>query len=138
MEVVGLGTDIIECVRIREMIDRHGELFLHRVFTDTETGDCRLRRHSTEHFAARWAAKEAVFKCLGPGWRRGARWTEVEVWVTPDGRPRVRLHGAAKERAAELWVSEILLTLAHCRDYATATALAVRSPRRPSLGHVEQ
>jgi len=137
VELVGVGTDIIECVRIREMIDRHGELFLNRVFTESETGACRLRRHSTEHFAARWAAKEAVFKCLGPGWRRGGGWTEIEVWVTPDGRPRVRLFGAARERAAELWVSEILLTLAHCRDYATATALAVRA-ERPSLGNVEQ
>src|SRR4051794_20553487 len=102
MDIVGLGTDIVECVRIREMIERFGELFLYRVFTETEVRDCLARKLSTEHFAGRWAAKEAVFKCLGTGWRRGAGWSEVEVWSTPDGRPRVRLHASAKERAEEL------------------------------------
>jgi holo-[acyl-carrier protein] synthase len=131
MEIVGLGTEIVECVRIREMIDRHGELFLARVFTDDEVRDCQSHRQTTEQFAARWAAKEAVFKCLGTGRRHGSGWAEVEVWTAPDGRPRVRLYAAAKERAEELWVNEVLLTLAHCRAYATATAVAVRTGPRP-------
>ena len=79
MEIVGIGTDIVECVRIARMIERHGELFLTRVYTDREIRYCRARRRATEHFAGRWAAKEAVLKCLGSGWRKGLCWTDMEV-----------------------------------------------------------
>ena len=123
MEIVGLGSEVVECVRVRLLVDRHGEAFLDRVFSSREISDCQSRTHSTEHFAARWAAKEAVGKCLGVA----RAWADVEVRNDVDGRPRVLLHGAAKDRADALAVSEVLLTMAHCRAYATATALAVRS-----------
>ena len=64
-DVVGIGTDIVECVRIGKMIAKHGELFLTRVFTDRELRYCQRSKAATEHFAGRWAAKEAVLKCLG-------------------------------------------------------------------------
>lgn len=123
MEIVGLGSEVIECVRIRTLLERHGEVFLDRVFSPREVSECQSRTHSTEHFAARWAAKEAVGKALGIT----RAWPDVEVRADVDGRPRVVLHGAIKDRADALQVAEVLLTMAHCRAYATATALAVRA-----------
>jgi holo-[acyl-carrier protein] synthase len=126
MEIVGIGTDIVECLRVGRMIEEHGELFLTRVFTEREVRYCQARKRATEHFAARWAAKEAVLKALGTGWRRGLGWTDIEVRTEASGRPQVLLCGAAKDIAQSLRVGDILLSLAHCRAYATAYALAVR------------
>jgi holo-[acyl-carrier protein] synthase len=125
MIIVGIGTDIIECVRIAQMIEKHGELFLERVFTPREMRYCQGRKHATEHFAGRWAAKEAILKCLGTGWRKGICWTDMEIRNDPDGAPRVYLGGAAKEQAQKLQISDLWLTISHCRAYATAYALAV-------------
>lgn len=124
MEIVGLGTAIVDCVRIRELINRHGEQFLQRAYTESEIRDCQLHRHSTERFASHWAAKEAVWKCLG-GARRATGFTEVEIILPPRGRPRVRLLGTANDRADSMLVAEILLSVAHSRNYATATAIAL-------------
>lgn len=125
MNIVGIGTDIVECVRIAQMIEKHGELFLERVFTPREMRYCQGRKHATEHFAGRWAAKEAILKCLGTGWRKGICWTDMEVRNDPQGAPRVYLAGAAREQAQKLDISDIWLTISHCRAYATAYALAV-------------
>ncbi|MFO0809597.1 MAG: holo-ACP synthase [Gemmataceae bacterium] len=125
MDIVGIGTDIVECVRIRQMIDRHGELFLSRVFTEREVRYCQRSKTATEHFAGRWAAKEAVLKCLGTGWSKGLCWTDIEVANDPDGRPRVRLHAATRDYARKLKITEVMLSISHCREYATAYALAV-------------
>lgn len=125
MNIVGIGTDIIECVRIGKMIEKHGELFLERVFTARELRYCQERKNATEHFAGRWAAKEAILKCLGTGWRKGICWTDVEVRNNPEGAPYVYLGGAAKEQARSLLISDIWLSISHCRTYATATAVAV-------------
>jgi holo-[acyl-carrier protein] synthase len=132
MEIVGIGTDIVECVRIARMIDTHGELFLTRVYTSREIRYCQARRRSTEHFAGRWAAKEAIMKCLGTGWRRGLSWTDLEVRNEPDGAPRVHIAGAARDIAEQLRISDILLSISHCRAYATAHAVAVRNTNPPA------
>jgi holo-[acyl-carrier protein] synthase len=126
MEIVGIGTAIVECLRIGRMIEQHGELFLSRVFTDREVRHCQARQRATEHFAARWAAKEAILKSLGAAGQRGLCWTDLEVRSDPAGRPRVLLCGAVKEMALDQRVSDVLLSIAHCRAYATAHALAVR------------
>ena len=126
MEIVGIGTDIVECLRIGRMIEHHGELFLNRVFSDREIRYCQARRRAMEHFAGRWAAKEAILKCLGTGWRRGLCWTEIEIRNDPDGKPTVHLCGAAKEVAQTLLIADIHLSISHCRAYATAYAVAVR------------
>src|SRR5215470_7824314 len=125
MEIVGIGTDIVECLRIGRMVEQHGELFLTRVYTEREIRYCQGRKHATEHFAGRWAAKEAILKCLGTGWRRGLSWTDMEVRNDAAGKPTVHLCGAARDRAQQLHLTDILLTIAHCRAYATAYALAV-------------
>src|SRR5262245_56374508 len=131
MEIVGIGTDIVECVRIARMLEQHGELFLRRVYTPREIRYCQARKRSTEHFAGRWAAKEAVSKCLGTGWSRGLAWTDMEVRNDRNGMPRVYLSGAARERADDLRISDVLVTISHCRAYATAFAMAVAGTAPP-------
>ena len=134
MEIVGIGTDIVECLRIGRMIEQHGELFLTRVYTEREIRYCQGRKHATEHFAGRWAAKEAILKCLGTGMRRGLCWTDMEVRNDTNGRPRVLMCGAAKDQAQALRISDILITISHGRAYATAYAIAVRGTPPPPTG----
>jgi len=126
MEIVGIGSDIVECLRIGRMVEQHGEQFLARVFTEREIQFCQSRKHATQHFAGHWAAKEAILKCMGAGWRRGANWTELEIRTDAVGQPQVHVCGAAKDQARALRISDILVTISHCRAYATATAIAVR------------
>jgi holo-[acyl-carrier protein] synthase len=125
MNVLGIGTDIVECLRIAQMIERHGELFIHRVYTAHEIQYCQNRKQATQHYAGRWAAKEAVLKAIGTGWRRGISWRDVEVRNLPGGRPVVALHGGARDAADELGVAQILISISHCRSHATAYALAI-------------
>jgi holo-[acyl-carrier protein] synthase len=125
MTVIGIGTDIIECLRIAKMIERHGELFLTRVFTSHEIEYCTARKAATQHYSGRFAAKEAVLKALGTGWTRGLNWRDIEVRNEMGGRPRLVLGGAARELAAKLGIDEILISISHCRTHATAYALAV-------------
>jgi holo-[acyl-carrier protein] synthase len=125
MEILGIGTDIIECPRIGKMIEQHGELFLRRVYTEREIRYCQSRKHATEHFAGRWAAKEAILKALGTGWSRGISWTDIEIRNGMTGQPRVLVGGGAKEAARERGIGDILISISHCRTYATAYALAV-------------
>jgi holo-[acyl-carrier protein] synthase len=129
MEIVGIGTDIVECLRVGRMIERHGELFLTRVYTEREVRYCQARKRAVEHFAGRWAAKEAILKCLGTGWKRGLDWTDIEVRHDAEGKPEVHLCGATRAAALHLRVGDILVSISHCRAYATAYALAVRSPQ---------
>lgn len=124
MRIVGLGTDITETERIRSMLDRHAEHFLTRVFTSGERAYCGQRKESAQHYAGRWAAKEAVMKALGTGWGEGVGWTDIEVESQASGRPVIRLHEGAAAVANRLGVTEVLITISHCKEYATATAIA--------------
>ncbi len=128
MEIVGIGTSVVECVRVGRMIERYGERFLERVYTPHEVRGCRARRAPTEHYAGRWAAKQAVLQCLGLRGGRAVRWTDVEV--RGDGPFRVYVGGVAKERTAALGIADVLVTIGHCRAYATAYAMAVRASAR--------
>jgi holo-[acyl-carrier protein] synthase len=127
MEIVGIGTDIVECLRVGRMIEQHGELFLNRIYTAREIRFCQSRKRAMEHFAARWAAKEAVFKAMGIPWRRGMEWTDLEIRQEPGVAPEVLLAGATKDLAQTLNIGSILLSMAHCRAYATAYAIALRA-----------
>src|SRR5262245_761938 len=84
MDVVGIGTQVMECARVRRLIETHGDVFLRQVYTDRETSLCNGKKHSTEHFTAIWAAKEAVLRSLGTSWKRGGNLTAIEV-VCEDG-----------------------------------------------------
>jgi holo-[acyl-carrier protein] synthase len=125
MEIVGIGTDIVECLRIGRLIEQHGELFLSRVFTAREIRYCQERKRAIEHFAGRWAAKEAILKSLGTGWQKGISWTDVEVRNDFSGQPRVLLCGGAKDVTQSLKIKDIMISISHCRAYATAYALAI-------------
>ena len=124
--IVGLGTDIVEIVRIGRMVERHGELFLNRIYTEDEVRYCQRRRECYQHFAGRWAAKEAVMKTLGTGFVKGVRWRDIEVRSLESGRPVIQLHGSTREFSDHLGIDDVLITISHCRAYATATAIAVR------------
>ncbi|MBI4161495.1 MAG: holo-ACP synthase [Acidobacteria bacterium] len=121
--IVGLGTDVSEVARIAAAIARRGERLLRRVFTPEEIAFCRGRRRPAEHFAARFAAKEAVFKALGTGRALGVRWTDVEVRREPAGRPSVRLAGGARRRAESLGAERVWVSLASAGDRAWAVAV---------------
>lgn len=125
MPILGIGTDIVEVVRIGQMIERHGEVFLQRVYTEDEIRYCQRRKEYTQHFAGRWAAKEAVMKTLGTGWSKGISWRDIEVRTSKSGRPSIQLKGAAREIADQLGIGEVMISISHCRAYATATAIAV-------------
>jgi holo-[acyl-carrier protein] synthase len=118
--ILGTGVDIAEVPRIRESIERFGDRFLRRIFTDGEISYCEQRARRFESYAARFAAKEAGMKALGTGWSRGVRWRDIEV-VRPKGqRPTIQFHGAAAAIAAKLGTKNIALSLTHTSEEALA------------------
>jgi len=125
MNPLGIGTDIIECLRIAQMIQRHGEIFLSRVFTPHEIAYCSARKAANQHYAGRFAAKEAVLKALGTGWTRGIQWKDIEVVNELGGKPNIVLSGGAKEVSERLGIRTIMISISHCRSHATAYALAL-------------
>lgn len=129
--IVGLGTDIVEIVRIGEMIERHGELFLQRVYTEEEIKYCQRHKEALQHYAGRWAAKEAVMKTLGTGFTKGVGWKDIQVCTTKSGRPIIELSGGAARVAQMLGIDSVLISISHCRAYATATAIALQRAGLP-------
>ena len=123
MQIVGTGLDATEIARIEETLERFGDRFVRRVFTDAEIAYCNGRpRRRASHFAARFAAKEATMKALGTGHSRGVLWRDVEILRT-GGPPQLRLHGGAARRAATLRVTSTFLTLTHSDTVALAHVL---------------
>ena len=132
MQVIGIGTDIIECERIGRMLTQHGERFTNHVYTKEEIRYCSERKIAAQHFAGRWAAKEAVLKAFGTGWIAGIAWKDVEVVLQIGGKPTIQLHRGAAQKADELGIAEVLISISHCKSHATATAIAVSvKPRDP-------
>jgi holo-[acyl-carrier protein] synthase len=123
--IIGIGTDITECLRIARMIERHGELFIERVYTPEEIKYCQNRKQATQHFTGRWAAKEAILKAIGTGWRKGISWRDMEIRNEPGGKPTVGIRGGVKDVVEQLGITDIHVTISHCRSHATATAIAV-------------
>lgn len=107
------------------MIEKHGEVFLQRVFTHREIEYCSSRKAATQHYAGRWAAKEAVLKVLGTGWARGIQWTDLEIQNEVSGAPVMKLSGKAAEIARERGIQEVMVSISHCRAYATAFATGI-------------
>ncbi|MBY0458698.1 MAG: holo-ACP synthase [Gemmataceae bacterium] len=132
MDILGLGTQVLECARVRQLLDEHADAFLRQVYTDREAQFCNAKRQTTEHLTAVWAAKEAVFRALGTTWRRGVSWTDVEISCEPGGSPHAVVSGATGELMAARGVNHILLTMAFCRAFATATAVAGRITGAPA------
>ncbi len=111
------GIDIIEIVRIKKAVERWGERFLHRVYTEAELELCGRKPQS---LAVRFAGKEAVMKLLGTG-RKGVNWLEIEILARPSGKPFLNLSGNAQDEASKLGVKEIDISLSHSREYAIAS-----------------
>ena len=121
--IVGTGIDITEVPRIREAIQRHGERFLQRIFTEGEIQYCESKANRVERYAARFAAKEAGMKAIGTGWKHGVRWRDIEVARKPGGRPTLLLHGKAAEFAAKLGATNVALSLTHTAEQAMAQVI---------------
>jgi len=118
--IVGTGVDIAEVSRIRQSVERFGDRFLRRVFTDGEIRYCEKKITCFESYAARFAAKEAGMKALGTGWSHGVRWRDIEV-IRPKGqRPTIQFHGEAAAIAAKLGTRNISLSLTHTTEQALA------------------
>ncbi len=128
MEVVAHGVDLVFCPRIEAVWRRHGEAFLRRVFGEAERCYCLGRRDPLPHLAARFAAKEAVFKALGTGWRGGLKWTDVQTLPDALGRPVLECTGGTQRLACRLGIGAWLVSLSHSGQYAIASVLGLRSP----------
>lgn len=126
--IVGMGVDLVEVARVARSIERFGERFLERVFTPAERRDAGIGPGRDQSLAARFAAKEAVFKALGTGWAQGIAWRDVEVLRMPDGRPVLALHGVAAERARAIGAHRWLVSLSHTASMAMASVLAEGAP----------
>ena len=121
--IVGTGIDIAEVPRIAESIERFGERFLHRVFTESEIQYCDSKANRVERYAARFAAKEAAMKALGTGWSHGVRWRDIEVARQPGSRPTIKFHGKAADFAARVGAKNVALSLSHTPDQAIASVI---------------
>ena len=126
--IAGSGTDIIETVRLRNLIERYGDGFLRRWFSASEIAYCSIKKKPWLHFAARLAAKESVQKALGIP----LRWREISVEIRADGSPKLVFYGSARESVEKLALSAIHVSLSHCDTFATAVVIA-ESKDAPSV-----
>lgn len=124
MSPLGLGIDLVEVPRIRDLLVRHGERFKERTFTASERAYCESCADPAMHFAARFAAKEAAAKALGTGlWSQGVDWRDIEVTREDSGKPGLLFHGGAKTHAEGQGVTAILISLTHTKDLAMAQVI---------------
>jgi holo-[acyl-carrier protein] synthase len=124
--VFGIGIDVVENHRIAEAIQRHGERFLERIFQPGETEYCRSMRNPYPHYAARFAAKEAVSKAFGTGFAGQVSWRDIEIRRKATGEPFVVLHNGAAVLARQLGIHTVLVSLSHSEGYAVANALLIK------------
>jgi len=125
MEIVAHGIDLVDFRRIEEMAKRHGERFLNRVFTATEQAYAEANKNGIEKLAGRFAAKEAILKLMGTGWRGKIAWTDIEIVNNPAGQPEVTLCGEVKKIADRLGIKHISISITHTANFAIASAVAL-------------
>lgn len=125
MKIIAHGIDLVDFGRIEDMLDKHGRRFLERVFTETERADADAVKNRIEKLAGRFAAKEAVMKLIGTGWRDGVAWTDIEVTNNKLGRPLVTISGKVKEIADQHGIEQITLSITHTGNFAIASAVAL-------------
>jgi holo-[acyl-carrier protein] synthase len=124
MAILGHGIDLVEISRIAEMIERHGEHFLNRCFTPGEQEYCASYNEASPHYAGRFAAKEAIVKALGTGFRGQINWTDMEILPDTEGQPVLTLQGHIMELARELGISHWHVSISHTLEHAMASAIA--------------
>jgi len=125
MEIVAHGIDLVDCPRIEEMIERHGERFVNRVFTVNEQAYAEANKNSIEKLAGRFAAKEAILKLIGTGWRGKIAWTDIEVINNSTGQPEITLRGEVEKLADKLRIKHISVSITHTANFAIASAVAL-------------
>ncbi len=125
MEIVAHGIDLVDFPRIEEMLKQHGGRFLNKVFTTAEQAYAQANKSGTEKLAGRFAAKEAVLKLLGTGWRGKIAWTDIEIVNNPSGQPEVALCGEVKKIADKLGIKHISVSITHTANFAIASAVAL-------------
>jgi len=125
MKMLAHGIDLVEFGRLERLLERHQQRVLERVFTQREQADAQGLRNRLERLAGRFAAKEAVMKLIGIGWREGVAWTDIEVVNDALGRPVVNLSGRLKELARQRGIEQITLSITHTDRFAIASAVAL-------------
>jgi holo-[acyl-carrier protein] synthase len=123
--VLGLGIDIIEIARVKKSIDNYGDRFLEKVFTNEEINYCNSKFNKFQHFAARFAAKEAVYKALASGWQEGLRWKDIEIQNDNSGMPSIKPSGKLKTFLSEN--TQLRLSISHSDNYVTSVAIIFKS-----------
>jgi len=121
--IVGIGVDVVDIRRLRRALERQGERFMRRIYTAGEQEYCRAHRDPAPYFAARFAAKEALFKALGTGWAQGVTWLDAEIRNNDQGAPWLALRGRTEEASRELSVQKIHLSLSHSEGAAVALVI---------------
>ena len=125
MSVIGIGLDLVEVSRIRDLLERHGDRFKDRTFTVGEIAYCDKCADPAMHYAARFAAKEAGAKALGTGFADGVSWKDIEVMRAENGAPALVFHGGAATLAKSKGVTNALVSLSHTKDTAAAQVVLV-------------
>ena len=123
--VLGLGIDIIEIARIKKSIDNYGDKFLDKVFTDEEIKYCNSKFNKFQHYAARFAAKEAVYKALASGWQEGLRWKDIEIQNDNSGMPSIKPSGKLKTFLSEN--TQLRISISHSYNYVTSVAIIFKN-----------
>jgi len=130
MEIVAHGIDLVDCPRIEKMVKRHGDNFVNRVFTAAEQAYAEANKDRTEKLAGRFAAKEAILKLMGTGWRGKIAWTDIEVINNSAGQPEVTLRGEVEKLAGKLGIGHISVSITHTANFAIASAVALAQVSR--------
>jgi len=125
MAIIRQGIDLVDCARIRDMLERHGRRFLERVFTLAEQAYAESNRNKIEKLAGRFAAKEAILKLIGTGWRGKISWTDIEIVNNAAGQPDVHLTGEVRRIATTLGIEQISVSITHTANFAIASAIAL-------------
>lgn len=125
MQIIAHGVDIVECARIERIWRDHQQTFLDRIYTPAEQDYCVNCKTPVVRLAGRFAAKEAVLKALGTGWRGGIEFRDIETLPDPLGKPLVMLHHKTALLARTLGIDHVLVSISHTGEYAVASAIAV-------------
>ncbi len=125
MKLIAHGIDLIECDRIQDVWRQRPDRFIARILTQTEREYCLRKKNPLPHIAGRFAAKEAIMKVLGTGWRGQISWTDIEITNDQVGQPHVELTGHCRQVADELGMTRILISITHTQNYAAASAIAM-------------
>jgi len=123
--VLGVGIDIIEIERIKDSVEKYGDRFLNKIYTANEIKYCSEKNNKYQHLAARFAAKEAVYKAVASGWEEGISWQDIEVYNDPYGKPEIKPSGKLKTFLST--DKQLKISMSHSDNYVTCVAIIYKS-----------